>query len=146
MKVASALPPRRVRTVRARGVDASKRLPIRARMIVEEQAHGGSADAGLCSRSHPEDRAKTANKMNGLDRKFCIAPMMDWTETAGGSMTWRRECAKFAHVRSPFLLLSFLSGRCARIVRSTIGRAMLRNQSLHWQIDRRSQPSSRTRR
>jgi len=57
----------------------------------------------------PEDRAKTANKMNGLDRKFCIAPMMDWTESLGGSMAWRRACARLAHVRSPFLLLSFLS-------------------------------------
>jgi tRNA-dihydrouridine synthase len=52
---------------------------------------------------------KTANKMNGLDRKFCIAPMMDWTESLGGSMAWRRACARLAHVRSPFLLLSFLS-------------------------------------
>src|SRR5262249_35390414 len=36
VKVASALSPRRGRTVRAQGVAAGRRLPIRARMIVEE--------------------------------------------------------------------------------------------------------------
>src|SRR5262249_12709073 len=44
------------------------------------EAHGGSASARLGSRSTPGGRAKTANKMNGLDRKFCIAPMMEWTD------------------------------------------------------------------
>src|SRR5262249_53795586 len=44
------------------------------------EAHGGSASARLGSRSKPENRAKTTNKMNGLDRKFCIAPMMEWTD------------------------------------------------------------------
>src|SRR5499426_2753220 len=44
------------------------------------EAHGGSASARLGSRSTPADRAKTANKMNGLDRQFCIAPMMEWTD------------------------------------------------------------------
>src|SRR5262249_3290156 len=37
VNVSSALPPRRGRTVRAQDVDAGKRLPIRARMIVEER-------------------------------------------------------------------------------------------------------------
>src|SRR5215510_8104763 len=44
------------------------------------EAHGGNASARLGSRSKPENRAKTTNKMNGLDRKFCIAPMMEWTD------------------------------------------------------------------
>jgi hypothetical protein len=42
-----------------------------------------------------------------LGRRFSIAPMMEWTESAGSSMTWRRACAKSAHLRSLFLLLSF---------------------------------------
>src|SRR5262249_59304259 len=49
-------------------------------MIVEEQAHGSSAHTESCRRSKPGDRTKNANKMNGLDRKFCIAPMMGWTD------------------------------------------------------------------
>jgi hypothetical protein len=36
---------------------------------------------------------------------FCIAPMMEWTESGGGSMAWRCACAKSAHVRSLFLLI-----------------------------------------
>jgi len=67
--------------------------------------------------------AKNANKMNGLDHKFCIAPMMDWTESLGGSMAWRRAGARLAHVRSPFLLLSFLSAARACTWRSTIRHA-----------------------
>src|SRR5262249_60199711 len=49
-------------------------------MIVEEQAHGSSAHTQSCRRSKPGDRTKNANKMNGLERKFCIAPMMEWTD------------------------------------------------------------------
>ena len=55
-----------------------------------------------------------------LDRRFAIAPMMDWTESAGGSMVWRCVCAKFVHTRSPFLLLSFLSGSRTPTPQSTI--------------------------
>jgi hypothetical protein len=72
-----------VRAVRAQDVNASERLSICARMIVEEQAHGGSAYSGLRSRSNPGGGRKNANKMNGLDHKFCIAPMMDKTNSAG---------------------------------------------------------------
>src|SRR5260370_14059840 len=42
--------------------------------------------------------------------RFAIAPMMDWTESAVGSTICWRACANFAHVRSPFLSLSFVSG------------------------------------
>src|SRR5215471_5981566 len=42
---------------RAQDANASKRLPICARMIVE-QAHRGSAYGGLRDRSHPGGRAK----------------------------------------------------------------------------------------
>lgn len=41
--------------------------------------------------------------------RFSIAPMMEWTESASGSMTWWRSCAKIAHVRLPLLIFSFLS-------------------------------------
>jgi tRNA-dihydrouridine synthase A len=45
-------------------------------MIVEEQAHGPRRSNWDRRRASEEK----ANKMNGLDRKFCIAPMMEWTD------------------------------------------------------------------
>jgi len=69
-----------VRAVRAQDVNASERLSICARMIVEEQAHGGSASNRVAPPFQSRIMAKNANKMNGLDHKFCIAPMMEWTD------------------------------------------------------------------
>jgi hypothetical protein len=60
---------------------------------------------------------------------FAIAPMMDWTECAVGSITYKRACAKFAHVRSPFLLLSFVSPGRPAVSYGTIGHAKLRVNS-----------------
>jgi hypothetical protein len=45
-------------------------------------------------------RTKNINKMNGLDRKFCIAPMMDWSEITIHSTRYETACAKIAHACS----------------------------------------------
>src|SRR5215831_18925345 len=58
--------------------------------------------------------------------RFAIAPMMDWTESVVGSTTCERTCAKFAHVRSPFLSLSFVSGSSTAVSCGAIGRARFR--------------------
>jgi hypothetical protein len=57
---------------RAQEINAGERLPNCARMIVEEilaHAELGAVPARV--------RTRNINKMNGLDRKFCIAPMME---------------------------------------------------------------------
>jgi hypothetical protein len=44
---------------------------------------------------------------NGAYR-FCVAPMMDWTERDNFSMYYRNVCAKIAQGGSAFLSLSFM--------------------------------------
>jgi hypothetical protein len=61
--------------------------------------------------------------------RFSVAPMMDWTECDVDSITCERACAKFAHVRSPFLLFSLVSPGRPAVSYGTIGHAKLRANS-----------------
>jgi len=47
--------------------------------------------------------------MSAPSHRFCIAPMMDWTENLRISASCADACAKFAHACSHFLFLSFVS-------------------------------------
>src|SRR5215831_16104264 len=59
-----------------------------------------------------EPQKKNANKINMLARRFCIAPMMDWSEITIHSTRYETTCAKIAHARSTFLSLSFSRKSC----------------------------------
>src|SRR5262249_47850925 len=57
--------------------------PISAKGVLEERVEGSVADVGLLGRSNNllNTRAKkNTNRMKSLDRKFAIAPMMEWTD------------------------------------------------------------------
>jgi len=62
---------------------ATKRLPISAKVVLEERVEGSVADVELLCRSNnllDTPAKKNANRMKSLDRKFAIAPMMEWTD------------------------------------------------------------------
>ena len=49
-------------------------------------------------------------KINKLDHRLCLAPMMDWTESSINSNVYDAACARFAHEGSTSLSFSFSRG------------------------------------
>jgi hypothetical protein len=41
-----------------------------------------------------------ANKNNMLERRFAIAPVMDWVDLQAKSICYMKSCAKYVHTRS----------------------------------------------
>jgi hypothetical protein len=74
-----------MRYVCTESAKATKRLPISAKVVLEERVERSVADVELLSRSNNllgTPAKKNANRMKSLDRKFAIAPMMEWSESA----------------------------------------------------------------
>jgi tRNA-dihydrouridine synthase A len=73
-----------LKTVRRTGAKTTECLPISAGLVLDERVQGSTAALAFLlsvqSTCRPRPSQKNANEMNHLDRKFCIAPMMEWTD------------------------------------------------------------------
>src|SRR5260370_12393078 len=87
-------------------------LPIWATMIVGGPNLRRLVCAKLVQSLSGSGEAEKINEMSGLDRRFSIAPMMDWSEITIHSTRYETACAKIAHACSTFLSLSFSRKNC----------------------------------